>query len=231
MRSVLIGLVAAAVSWGSATSAAVVLFTDKSAFDAAVTTTVTSDFEGIAPADSLVGGDTLTVDGVVYDGVGNTRATSTVICDASSRCAGSPYDSSVLFANFADPLDILVTGLGAPVTAIGGIFGDLDGSTNASATISVFGPSDNLLANYNVSVGSMGAGFAKTFFGVATENGDAITRIRYTLNGDDRRWAAVDDMQFATSVAVIPLPTTLPMALAGLGMLALMSRRRVRPVA
>lgn len=231
MRSVLMALMAAAVSWGSASSAAVVLYTDKSAFDAAVTTTVASDFEGIAPVGSSVGGDTLTVDGVVYDGVFETGSNSTVICDASSSCSGAPYDSSVLFANFADPLDILVTGLGSPVMAIGGIFGDLDGSTNASATISVFGAFDSLLASFDVSVGSMREGLAKTFFGFATDNGDAITRVRYTLNDGFGTWAAVDDMQFSTSEVVIPLPAALPMALAGLGLLGLVARRRAPPAA
>lgn len=163
-------------------AASVVLFTDETAYDAANTTNTFTDFEGIVASGSAFSAPDLTVDGVLYDAPTGTSIDIGICSAGVCGGGGTIFPSSFLITNYGDPLDIFTTGLGYGVTALGGIFGDSTlPAGGTAATLSVFGTGDALLGSFAITVGQMEAGLPKTFFGVATDNGDLITRVRYDM--------------------------------------------------
>jgi hypothetical protein len=203
-------------------SAAVIFYTDSSAFNAASTTNGFSDFEGIVGINANLTLSPHTVDGVVYKDIDFGFGT---VCGANA-CSGSPFpfDSAFIASTFGGAFDIDVSGLAFDVTALGGIFGDID-SGPSSAVISIFGTGNALLDSFAVQVADLGAGLPHTFFGFTTTGGDVITRVLFDMDGS---WEAVDDMQFGTAGAAIPLPAAFPLFGTGLGILGFLGWRRRR---
>ena len=210
-RNVLIGIIVTGWLTAGQASAGVLLYTNSASFDAASTRSVSSDFEGLTS--TSLHGDPLIVDGVSYQSTNGVY-----VCVV---CVGYPFDSAVLGTVVGDPLTIDVSGLGFDVTAIGGIFGDLD-SGPSSATIYAYGAGNALLASFAVTVLDMGAGSAHSFFGFTTTGGDVITRLVFDMTGP---YESVDNMQFGT-VSPTPLPAALPLFLTMLGGMGLLKWRR-----
>lgn len=198
-----VAFAAAALTASPAT--AVTLHVTKAAFDASASTTILSDFEGIVADTGVQVSPTITVDGAVYSASPN----NVQIC-GKDICSGNPFDSAALASSSGDAIEIDLTGLGFAVTAVGGIFGDLNGPAGTSATIEVIGSGGSVLGSFAVNVGDMGQGLAKTFFGFNSPSA-TIEKIRYDMAGS---FEAVDDLQFG--VSTIPAPLGLPLLLGAL---------------
>ena len=194
-------------------SAGVLLYSDSASFDAASTTSVSSNFEGLTS--TSLGGNPLVIDGVSY------QATDGVDVCAANYCLGGPFDSALLVSAVGNPLTIDVSGLSSDVTAIGGLFGNGDGGPS-NATIYAYGAGNALLASFAVSVLDMGAGSEHSFFGFTTTGGDVITQLVFDMNGP---YEAVANMQFGT-VSPMPLPASLPLFLTMLGGMGFLKWRR-----
>lgn len=204
----IIGLGTWLLSWEA--SAEVLSYSNQASFDAASTTLIVNNFEGLTS--NLLFGDPIVVDGVSYES--SQRA---IVC-AATWCGGQPFDSAIMASDFGTPLEIDVSGLGFDVTAIGGIFGDAD-SGPTEGTVDIYGIGDALLASFAIDALDIGAGLEHSFFGFTTTDGEIITRLVYSLSGN---YPAVDNMQFGVAVSPVPLPAALPLfltILAGMGFL------------
>jgi hypothetical protein len=218
-------------------SASVVLYTDKSLFDAA-TNTALINFDTI---DSVVVGDNdLLVDSahVIDDIVFTTDIPETRnawIC-GKDRCSdhvnANPrtyvLDSALFVAagSFTNPADIVVDLSISPVTAVGGLFGDIDGPDNTSpvdlsrsGTFNVY-DNNGVITSFDVTFGEMATGpLNKTFFGwTATES--VITKIEFVT---DEPYSGLDDFQYGT---VVPVPAAAWLFASGLLGLIGFARRR-----
>ncbi len=191
-------------------NAAFVFYSDSlAAFDAA-TTTVLTDFEGIHDPIGFLSQPTFLLNGNTFKE--RDDANNAIVCDANS-CSGNPYNSDLLAVHGSGVLRIDVA---AGSTAVGGIFGDIDGPAG-SGTIKLFG-SGGLLDTQTVTYGDMGLGETQFFYGWTVTN-DVITGIEFDIGGT---FAGVDNFQSGT-VNPVPIPDALPLfvsALAGLGFIA-----------
>jgi len=172
--------------------AALVFYTDPTAFATAAGPLTTIDFEGIVPSGGNVSAPSHTFSGVTFapDGVN-----SSVICGSNS-CAGSPYDSSIWFSNFGDAFNIF---LPAGTLAAGGFFGDIDGP-GFNTTFTVFNQSNTLIDKQTEFLNDFGAGLTHNFLGWIASGGDSISRIRG--DGGGNLWVGADDF----SISLIPPP-------------------------
>jgi hypothetical protein len=198
----------------SANAATVFFDNDITGFNSSSTTTLT-DFEGIVSPTSSTGAPTFTIDGNTYS---NTSDRDMVVCGAS-RCTGSPHDSTVMVSNIGD--GTIRIDLVGGVTAIGGLFGDLDGATG-TGTLSVF-DSSGLVDTQAVNYGDMGKGLPKTFFGWTTTD-TVFTALEFNI-ADNGLWSAVDNVQFGT-VSAVPIPAAAYLFASGLGFLGWFRRRK-----
>jgi hypothetical protein len=195
-------------SWTGSANASVIFFNnDLTGFNAASTTSLTN-FEGFVASGSNQSAVSFTIDGNTYS---NTSGQNMAICGANS-CLGSPFDSSVILANFSN--GGVRIDLAGGISAVGGLFGDINGPVG-TGLISIFDGS-GLIDSQVINYGDMGAGLPKTFFGW-TSTDTIFTRLEFSI-AENGLWSTVDNVQYG-SASAIPAPATL--ALMGLGLAGL----------
>jgi hypothetical protein len=214
-------IIAMAARLSTAQAAVVTFYTDRTAFEAALTSTFTIDFEGIAPSGGCaVTGymsplyNEWTVENVTFS-VPNPL-TGFFVVDAAltdSELPGSPYKSDILFSHHADAITAtLPTGF----NAVGGFFGNANAS-GVEATLTVRGP-DGILDTRILSTESMSQSRPDSnFFGWIVD-GTTITSITHDLPGTDydfpcnpdRNYEAIDDFVFGSaSASAVPEPSAI----------------------
>lgn len=206
-------------------SAAVIFYTDLAAFNADTNTSIIG-FEDIVFDNQSLVGEAHIIDDIKF----TTNTASDTVSDAvicgKDVCSGRPHDSAFFLASNTSgaPADIVIdlttAGL-PPVTAAGGIFGDVNGDdtgTNGTVTLNLYGLL-GIIDTQDVIYGDMRLGKPKTFFGWATTNGEEITKVELITNGI--AFSALDDFQYGT---VVPVPAAV--WLFGSGLLALIGFAR-----
>lgn len=211
----------------SAAAATVTFYTDRSAFDAAVTSSSTIGFEGLVATNSYFTQNTpLVVDNVEFSvssgfiGVAGPNVPGGTVL-------GAPFNTAVLFSNNSYPITADVTGAGTGFTAVGGIFGDID-SAGRTGTLTLLGTS-GILETRDVVVGDMGQGQPGTFFGW-TVQGDTVVSVTYSLPNLHPHYEGMDNFVygFAAQRAVVPEPSAIALGLIGAVVVPLTRRRRAK---
>jgi hypothetical protein len=180
--------------------AATVFYDDLTAFNSASTTSLT-DFEGIVADNGTSGALTFTIDGNIYS---NLSGKQMLICGKNAGCLGGPFDSALMLANFDN--GTLRIDLTVGRTAVGGLFGDLNGTGMGTLTVYYNGGSDTQTVNY----GDMGAGVLKpnTFFGWTTKD-TVFTALEFAIDpANNGQWSAVDNFQYG-SLSQVPIPASI----------------------
>lgn len=180
--------------------------TTEASFNGAVqpTSVTISDFEGIVADDAQTGSITgLTIDGIHYTAAPGASPQSAVVAGKDRSFGGATRVSAVLVANGSADLTIDLSGLAELPSAVGGYFGDVNG-TNKPATITVYGPGGVVLDTQNVTAGGFRASDTPTFFGWTNSTGAPIERIVFAL--DEDLWDAVDDIRVGQ---VLPATVTI----------------------
>ena len=181
----------------NANAATVFFDNDLVGFNLASTTALT-DFEGFVADNTSTSAPSYTIDGNTYSSSGGLM----VIC-GKDGCTGSPFDSAAMVAAGSGMATVRID-LDGGISAIGGLFGDLDGPTG-EGTLSVF-DSGGLFDSQVVNYGDMGEGLPKTFFGWTTTD-TLFTALEFSI-AQNRLWSAVDNIQFgrAENISAIPVP-------------------------
>lgn len=201
--------------------AGVVFYQDISAFNA-VTNTSIVDFEGFVSNRGVSIEAEQVIDGISF--TTDTAPTKDAWICGKDRCGdGDGLDSALFVAadSTGAPANIIVDLdlAGSPLTAVGGVFGDIDGPAGQSGRFDVYN-GIALLGAFNVTFGDMGAGLPKTFFGWTTTGTDAITQIDFIA---DVAYSGLDDFQYGT---VVPVPAAV--WLFGSGLLGLVGLARLK---
>lgn len=170
------------------------------AFDAAVTGATIVDFEGSLGALSITG------DGYV---------TNTLLGPAALY----GYNTTSGGANFLQVAYNTVFNFSTPIESFGAYF---TGVQRADATLTYSDGSTVELAMPAAVLSSAGT----SFFGFQ-DIGASITSIDY-FTGVGGDYVGVDDIRYATTSSVVPLPAALPLFAGGLGALGLLGWRRKR---
>jgi hypothetical protein len=208
MRYILILLFYFGLSVSSANAATFTEFYDDlTAFNLASTTDLT-DFEIGVNDDSAENNKTFTIDGNKYSNLGSNSDFAMFHC-GKGVCEGNPYDSALMLANDGGTMRI---DLKDNITAVGGLFGDLDGDPGIGTllgTLSVYN-SIGIVNTQAVIYGDMGEGEAKTFFGWTTTD-TVFTALEFAINPDNNsgKWSAVDNFQFGQSLSQVPIPASI----------------------
>jgi hypothetical protein len=207
-------------------SASVVFYNDLTTFNSNTSTSVV-DFEGIVGANESIVGSAHIIDDIAF----TTNTASTTVKDAVicgyNKCSGRPHDSALFLASNTSgvPADIVIdlSALTSPVTAVGGIFGDINGDdagTNGTVTLKLYSEA-GMIDSQDVSYGDMRSGQPKTFFGWSTTNGVNITKVELVTG--DIEFSALDDFHYG---AAVPIPAAVWLFGSGLLGLAAVARRR-----
>lgn len=231
----------------SGASAATVFYNDLAEFEA-VSNTWLTDFDTflelpISPPDNPANAVTnpateVLIDGNVYSNAGNDSGVQ--IC-GTNVCDGNPFDSALIYA--AGSGGSLRIELVAGVSAVGGIFGDLNGPAG-SGLLSLFDSAGNLHDTREiidpprgVNYGDMGDSLTKTFFGWTSDT-TTFSALEFMLLQDDTTledetlWAALDDLRFgrlvdSNGLPAVPLPAAFWLFLTAIsGLLGLNRLRR-----
>lgn len=196
----LIMLLTQGLSVSSARATTLFFDNDLAGFNALTTTTLT-DFEGVVADTGLSEQATFSLANNTYS---NSTGSGDLLLCGKNGCNGQPFDSAVLAANGSGAT--IRIDLGAGASAVGGIFGDLNGPPG-SGTLRVFNASGELFDTREVSYGDMGAGLAKTFFGWASDE-IQFTALEFSIF-DSADFSAMDDFRFGSAVSPLP-PVPLP---------------------
>ena len=221
MRYILILLFYFGLPVSSVNAATVFYDNDLAGFNLASTTSLT-DFEGIVADNGTLGASSFVINGNEYS---NLSGADMFICGKNAGCLGGPFDSALMLANFDN--GTIRIDLVDDITAVGGLFGDLDGPVGAG-TVTVYydGGSDTQNVNY----GDMGAGEAKTFFGWTTTE-TVFTALEFAINpANDGKWSAVDNFQYGSvnSLSQVPIPASIWLfGTALIGFVGMARRRKI----
>lgn len=197
-----------------ATAANAVVFTDRALFDAAAPGATVEDFEGVTPFGPLGSGGLASVDFGAFQVATSPDAVKVVNVPAfgafNTTLGGGNYlylDTDLGFVG-----TITTITLDDPTTAFGFSYTDLN-EPNATPEITIGGQTFSLALN--------GVG-QELFFGFTSLT--AFTTI--VINSGIDSGYGVDDIAFAGGGQVVPLPATLPLALAGVAVFGFAARRR-----
>lgn len=175
----------------STQAATVVFFSDREAFEAALTMFTTEDFEGIVGSSEYANWDASMTDvdfsGVVLRVVGPTVA----------GFSGAPYESTILANTYKGTITADLTATGGTFNAVGGWFGNIDGGAGGAYTEStlVLTGTTGVLDTRILPIGDMGAGDAEVFYGWIVY-GDEIVSISHSLTGGGHGWEGLDNLTY-----------------------------------
>jgi hypothetical protein len=133
-----------------------------------------------------------------------------------------------MLANFAN--GAMWIDLKDNITAVGGLFGDLNGpagSETLKGTLRVY-DSGGLVASESVIYGDMGAGEAKTFFGWTTTE-TVFTALEFAIDPQSNlgEFSAVDNFQYGR-LSQVPIPASIWLfGTALVGFVGMARRRKV----
>jgi hypothetical protein len=208
MRYILILLFYFGLTVSNANAATVSFYNNDLAGFNLASTTLLTDFEGRVSDSGTESAKTITIDGNEYSNLANSSDLAMLIC-GKIVCDGQPFDSALMLANFAN--GAMWIDLKDNITAVGGLFGDLNGpagSETLKGTLRVY-DSGGLVASESVIYGDMGAGEAKTFFGWTTTE-TVFTALEFAIDPQSNlgRFSAVDNFQYgsANSLPQVPIP-------------------------
>lgn len=201
------------VASSAATQAQALVFTNRAAFEAAVTGEANIGFN-VAGAGSATGhGSLLTLSGVTF----SAEQIFQIDSAASAFSAGAAYSSDYLEWQGNSPQTLMTISFAAPVTAVGFDFMEIY-SISTQFTI---------IADGITTVRTSGA--SPSFFGITS--GSAFTSLSVSVpraNAAAANGAAfptLDNLTFVTST-VVPEPATWAMMIAGFGLAGAALRRR-----
>jgi hypothetical protein len=223
MRYILILLFYFGLTVSSVNAATVKFYDDLTVFNSKSSTSLT-DFEGIVGDSGSSSASSFTIDGNTYSNV--NRLNNVVICGATAApCAG---DSAFMYANGS--LGGIRVILDSGITAVGGLFGDLNGPAEMG-TLRVFGSDGSEFATQTVNYGDMLAGGEPpTFFGWTTTD-TVFTALEFSLAvgfEPNKTWSAVDNFQFGQSLSQVPIPASIWLfGTALVGFVGMARRRKV----
>jgi len=240
IKSISVAICGAILLHSTSASASVVQYTDKSLFDAA-TNTALINFDTINSVvvgdNDLLIGKAHVIDDIVFttDMPSNSYAWICGKDKCSDPVNADPrtyiLDSALFVAagTFDNPADIVVDLSASPVTAVGGLFGDIDGPDNTSpvdlsrsGTFTVYESNGKITSfPFDVTFGEMATGpLNKTFFGwTAIES--VITKIEFA---SEEPFSGLDDFQYGT---VVPVPAAAWLFASGLlGLIGFARRKR-----
>ena len=204
----------------SSAHAATVFYDDLTFFNLASTTSLT-DFEGIVADNGTLGASSFVINGNEYS---NLSGEDMLICGKGASCAGDPFDSALMIANFG--AGTIRIDLAGSITAVGGLFGDLDGPAG-TGTLRVY-DSGGLFDTQAVNYGDMGFDLPKTFFGWTTTD-TVFTALEFAINpAFQGTWSAVDDVRFGQSLSQVPIPASIWLfGTALIGFVGMARRRKI----
>ncbi|HEU4850836.1 MAG TPA: PEP-CTERM sorting domain-containing protein [Telluria sp.] len=220
IRRLLIAAVAAACLLPSMSASAqtVTFFTTRAAFEAALTSSATLDFEGMPPDTGYFAAPAFLLDGVQFQAsLSTVRGDDIIVAGQHAALPGAPYASDILYTQYAG--DPLIVSLPLDTNAAGGWFGSL--LAPASGTIEVYIYS-GLLASRSLDLIPMADGSSEGFLGVIV-TGAPLTQLRIHSG----QQVALDNFIYGEgNIAAIPEPSKFAMLLAGLAILGGATWRR-----
>jgi hypothetical protein len=196
----------------SEASATMMFFTDRTSFNAQLSSSSLIDFESYS-----FGHHTSILDsGVTFR---SSLPTINVTILEPNSVTSITLDSTIL-ATGGDPI---VMDLPSGVSAFGGTFGEFGSLTSGSesSSLALYGPS-GVLDSRTITLGSMVSGeYPKTFFGWISTDRNDYTKVEFLSNYGS---IGVDDIQFGTAKPV-PEPTTMLLFGAGLASLGVFRKK------
>lgn len=197
----------------SEASATMMFFTDRTSFNAQLSSSSLINFEGYS-----FGHHTSLLDsGVTFR---SSLSTSNVTILEPSSVTGVTLDSTILAMGGAGGSSIVMDlpSSGGGVSAFGGKFGEfgsLASGGSESSLLTLYGPS-GVLDSRTVTLGSMISGnYPKTFFGWISTDRNDFTKVEFLSNYGS---IGVDDVQVGTAK---PVPEPASMFLFGVGLAGL----------
>ena len=173
-------------------SAAVVFYTDQSAFNADANTSIIEFEDFVADNEISPPADSVTINDIIF---------TTDPVQASARIFGKDVggtDSSLFVANNGNSIIVDLSVAGG-ITAAGGIFGDYDGPFGQQVQFNIYDSLGVQIDTQIVNYGDMRLGAEKTFFGWIASGADEISKIELVSN---IRFSALYDFQYGTAVPV-----------------------------
>jgi hypothetical protein len=229
MRYILILLFYFGLTVSSANAATVKFYNnDLAGFNLASTTALT-DFNDFVCAGAACFSTEFDFDGNTYT---NGNRENLLICGPNAfGCLGGPFNSGLMLAD--DDNGLIRIALAPGRTAIGGLFGDINGP-EGTGTLRVYDIDGSLIDTQAVAYGSMAGGSEsqRTFFGWTTTD-TVFTTLEFTLVGggssiSENRWSAVDDVRFGQSLSQVPIPASIWLfGTALIGFVGMARRRKV----
>lgn len=207
----------------SRANGAVVFFTDRTTFEAALSSQTDINFEGIVADNQFsTPASSTTVGGVEF----SISSGSLVVAGKMASLPGQPY-ASALLAAVSKPASLTadLTTVGSSFTAVGGFFGSLDSDDTTSLTLT---GASGVLDTQSVTAKDMGASGTANFYGW-TVTGDTIVSVTHDVQGSSN-FEGIDDFVYgiAGSSTPIPEPSSLVLVTLGIGGLACMRQRHRR---
>jgi hypothetical protein len=181
----------------STQAATVVFFSDREAFEAALTTFTTEDFEGIVGSKESAAWNASMTE-VDFSGVALR-----VVGPTTPGYSGAPYESTILANTYKGTITADLTAVGGTFNAVGGWFGNIDGGAGGAYTEStlVLTGTTGILDSRIVPIGDMGAGDVEVFHGWIVY-GDDIVSISHSLTGGGYGWEGLDNLTYGIDDSV-----------------------------